>query len=241
MDVRRALRQARLEAGLSQRQLAAWAGVGASMVSRYESGAASPSLQALDRLLEACGRDVRLVLVERYADLHDEFRERAALDWRSRLTGPHLGRSALVRRLLDAGCPVLVAGGWAALLHGVAASYDTEGLLLLGERDVPAFVAANRPPGCWVWPRRLVDGEYAGVQVTAEVFADGGEQRWEQHDGGRFTTRVVREGDPWPAEVRVDTEAGPLRVLAPDLLEPQPGVEPDVLEVWQAWRRAAAT
>jgi transcriptional regulator with XRE-family HTH domain len=55
MDAARVLRQARRRAGLTQRDLAAWAGVPQSRVAKIESGAVIPRVDTLDRLLEACG------------------------------------------------------------------------------------------------------------------------------------------------------------------------------------------
>ena len=54
------LRRARLDAGLTQAELARRAGTAQSAVARYESGSASPSIRTLERLLAAAGH--RLVL-----------------------------------------------------------------------------------------------------------------------------------------------------------------------------------
>jgi transcriptional regulator with XRE-family HTH domain len=48
------LREARRAAGLSQRELARRAGTSSATLSRYESGAISPTVSTLDRLLRAC-------------------------------------------------------------------------------------------------------------------------------------------------------------------------------------------
>jgi uncharacterized protein len=55
------IRKTRESSGLSQETLAARAGTSQPAVSRYESGASSPSVETLDRLLAAMG--VRLDLV----------------------------------------------------------------------------------------------------------------------------------------------------------------------------------
>jgi transcriptional regulator with XRE-family HTH domain len=55
MDAARVLRQARRRAGLTQRELAARAGVPQSRVAKIESGAVIPRVDTLDRLLAACG------------------------------------------------------------------------------------------------------------------------------------------------------------------------------------------
>jgi len=54
------IRQARIAAGLTQTQLAARAGTSQPAVARYESGAASPSVRTLERLLRAAGQRVQL-------------------------------------------------------------------------------------------------------------------------------------------------------------------------------------
>jgi uncharacterized protein len=55
MDTAAALRRARRRSSLSQRDLAASAGVPQPTVSRIESGAVIPRVDTLDRLLAACG------------------------------------------------------------------------------------------------------------------------------------------------------------------------------------------
>jgi predicted nucleotidyltransferase/DNA-binding XRE family transcriptional regulator len=61
MDAATLIRATRESAGLSQGALAARAGTSQPAVSRYESGASSPSVETLDRLLAVMG--VRLGLV----------------------------------------------------------------------------------------------------------------------------------------------------------------------------------
>jgi len=56
MSSRRLLRRARRRAKLSQRQLAAIAGVPQSTVARIELGALSPRTDTLERLLRAAGQ-----------------------------------------------------------------------------------------------------------------------------------------------------------------------------------------
>ena len=56
MDAARVLRQARRRAGLTQRELAARAGVAQSVIGRIESGAVIPRVDTLDRLLAAAGQ-----------------------------------------------------------------------------------------------------------------------------------------------------------------------------------------
>jgi uncharacterized protein len=54
------LRRARLNASLSQVDLAARAGTSQSALARYETGAALPTLPTLERLLAACGRRLEI-------------------------------------------------------------------------------------------------------------------------------------------------------------------------------------
>ena len=54
------LRQARDDAGFSQAVLAKRAGTSQPALARYETGAAIPTLPTLERLLSACGRQLRI-------------------------------------------------------------------------------------------------------------------------------------------------------------------------------------
>lgn len=60
MRADRVLRRARHQAGLSQRALAARAGVLQSTVGRIEIGAVDPRFETMTRLLRACGFDVEV-------------------------------------------------------------------------------------------------------------------------------------------------------------------------------------
>ncbi len=69
VDVGALLMQARERAGISQRVLAGRVGTGQSAISMYESGAHSPTVRTLDRLLAACGLEGRVVLQPLGADV----------------------------------------------------------------------------------------------------------------------------------------------------------------------------
>jgi transcriptional regulator with XRE-family HTH domain len=60
MKAARALKYARAKAGLSQRALAAKAGIPQSTVGRIESGAVDPRVDTLSALLRACGYDLEV-------------------------------------------------------------------------------------------------------------------------------------------------------------------------------------
>jgi len=59
-EIPQTVRQARLDANLSQVELAARAGTSQSALARYETGAALPTLPTLERLLAACGRRLEI-------------------------------------------------------------------------------------------------------------------------------------------------------------------------------------
>jgi predicted nucleotidyltransferase/DNA-binding XRE family transcriptional regulator len=58
------IRQARMEARLTQDQLAELIGTSQPALARYESGAALPTLPTLERLLRGCGRRLQLGTTE---------------------------------------------------------------------------------------------------------------------------------------------------------------------------------
>jgi transcriptional regulator with XRE-family HTH domain len=92
------LRKARNRAGLSQRSLAAKAGVPQSTVGRIETGAIEPRIDTLLRILHASGHD--LELGPRLGEGVDraQIRERLALTPRQRLEDL-TAAAAAVRRL----------------------------------------------------------------------------------------------------------------------------------------------
>ncbi len=61
MDAGSVVLEARLAAGISQRELARRSGVPQAAISRTEHGHVSPRTETLDRLLRSCGRDLELV------------------------------------------------------------------------------------------------------------------------------------------------------------------------------------
>ncbi len=58
MDAATLLREARSSANLTQRELAVRTGVAQPAIARIESGAVSPRVDTLNRVLAACGRSV---------------------------------------------------------------------------------------------------------------------------------------------------------------------------------------
>ena len=70
------LRSARLQAGLSQREVGKRAGRPQSSIARWESGAMQPSLETMRELLRACGFDLWYQLVNDDRS-YDQFIDRA--------------------------------------------------------------------------------------------------------------------------------------------------------------------
>jgi transcriptional regulator with XRE-family HTH domain len=68
-QVAEVLRAARARAGFDQRVLAKRSGLSRPTVTRYESGAVSPTVATLDRLLAACGLQARISLEPLLADV----------------------------------------------------------------------------------------------------------------------------------------------------------------------------
>jgi transcriptional regulator with XRE-family HTH domain len=237
MDIAAALRAARRTTGLSQKKLARRVGLSAGALSRYESGASQPSLPTLDRILAACGKDLRLVLVDRVDDLDVELARRATLPLARRCGEIGFLRPAFLERLVRHDTQVLVGGSWAAELHGIPAE-PAEGRLLVADeaaaltRLATAFMAGSVP-----W--RETEGHFGSLSVRPTTFVEHSVVRWRQADVGSFRTEVVPDGVAWPLERRVDTPDGPLRVLAAHELTEADGVPADVLRAWTAWRAAA--
>lgn len=75
VDARFVIREARKRAGLTQAELATRAGTTQSAVARWESGAVSPSVESLDRILSTCGMRGEIVMTatdDRDQDLIEE-------------------------------------------------------------------------------------------------------------------------------------------------------------------------
>jgi hypothetical protein len=58
------IREARLRAGLTQRELAEKVGTTQSSIARWEAGGARPSLETLSSLARSCGLELRISLAE---------------------------------------------------------------------------------------------------------------------------------------------------------------------------------
>lgn len=237
MDVGALLRQAREEAFLTQRRLAAQLGVPPSTLSRYESGRAAPSLGMLDRILAGCGKQLEATLVQRHADLDAELDRLAALSHQDRLGTVDLLTADFLRQLGDA---VLIGGAWAAALHGLPHEHD-EGRLWIPQDAAFLTELAGLLHRRMAW--LYVDGEPCSPVIRPETFARHPTARWKLTLVGYLDTVLVPAGGTWPEEIRLDRDLGPLRVVPARDLGPGDGVRPEVLAHWlarQCERRAGS-
>jgi len=100
MDISTLVTDARLRAGLSQRELATRAGTSQSAVARIESGAVRPSFDTARRLVAACGFDLRVTLAPASAPRPDRVVEAYKRDVDRTLLRENLSKS-VERRLGD--------------------------------------------------------------------------------------------------------------------------------------------
>ena len=69
------IREARLRAGLTQKELSELTGRERSVIARWEQGTISPPLDSLLQIIHACGFDLPLTLVPVDASADEELRE----------------------------------------------------------------------------------------------------------------------------------------------------------------------
>lgn len=231
MDMPGLLRAARHDAGLTQRALAGRLGVASSSLSRYESGVALPSLAMVERVLTGCGKDAQWTLVQRHADLDAELDRRAALAPHERLYSVALLTSYFVARLGELG--VLIGGAWAASLHGLPHEHDHGRLWSAGdEAGIAGLAELLRERIAFLY----VDGQPTSPDIRPSTLVRHPEAEWVLRLVGSFSTTLVPAGGSWPAEVRLDSEQGPLRVVPAADLGPEDGVRPEILARWLARR-----
>jgi predicted transcriptional regulator len=104
MEPRQMLISARRDAGLSQRRLARRAGVPQPTIARIESGAVTPNLSTLEKLLASCGYRLALETVAPVPADRTPIRELLSLSPTQRLR-----RAAIEGRNLDR----FLRGSWA--------------------------------------------------------------------------------------------------------------------------------
>ena len=226
MELGDILRQARHEAGLSQTSVAQAAGVTRQALCRWESGERPVRSDDADRVLAACGRDIRFQLVTRHADVDEELTRLAALPFPDRMRRTRVLSLEILHRLQATGA-VVFTGCWAAAALGLPALHQVGGLLVSDTAADQARVAGVLKP--WS-PVSVVDGEPWGITWDDQVFVRNPTMTLHSALLGEFSASVVTAT---ALELRVPTDSGPWRVVDPALLVPE-HVDADALERWRA-------
>jgi transcriptional regulator with XRE-family HTH domain len=226
MDLGRVLRQARDDAGLTLAAVASAAGVTRQALSRWERGDRPVRSDDADRVLAACGRDVRFQLVARHADVDGLLDQFASLTFTERIRRlPVLAPDIL--HALQATDGVVFSGAWAAAALGMPALHDVGGMLVSSDRAAQASVAAVLKP--WS-PLSLAPGGPWGITWDDEAFVRNPSLRLHHTLLAEFSTEVA---PVFPLELRVPTDEVAWRVVDPALLVPD-HVDAEVLERWRA-------
>jgi transcriptional regulator with XRE-family HTH domain len=237
MDVTGLLRRARQEAMLTQRQLAAQVGIASSTVSRYESGAAQPSLPMLDRMLAACGKQVEATLVHRHGDLDVDLDQLAAWGHEQRLS-----RIALLTGRFVSQLPVgtVIGGAWAAALHALPHEHRHGTLWVPGDEVSSAALAGLLAQHmAWFYEP---GGDPCSPIIRPDRLVQNPVAEWKVSVAGRFRTVLVPQAAEWPVAVRIDGDLGSLQVVPAETLgQEADGVRPDVLARWLERRGRTAT
>lgn len=158
MDADRLLRAARRQAGLSQRALAARAGVPPSVVAEIESGRRSPRWQLVQELLRCADLDVQLCLPS--APLQETDRAWLALSTSARLYWALGGRR---HHRQDRTHPSWCALGAVAAGRCVVLDPALSTAVWLREHPAPPRTVVRTPTALDVWGRALTRVEAVDV------------------------------------------------------------------------------
>lgn len=226
MNLAAVLRAAREECGLSQQHVARRAGVTPQSLSRWETGTRPVRSDDADRVLAACGRDVRFQIVARHADIDDALARLATRSVTDRMRDvPGLLTPTTLHDLQATGAVTFTAA-WAAAALGLPFLQGVGGLLVGTGAAEQARVAMTLRP---MSPLRLAPGGPWGVVWDDDVFNRYPAGRWHTPLLGDFTTEVIAGLDP---ELRLGTDAGPWRVVVPERLVPQ-YVDASTVQRWR--------
>jgi transcriptional regulator with XRE-family HTH domain len=225
VDLGDVLRQAREQAGLTQATVARKIGVTRFALSRWETGDRPVRSDDADRVLAACGRDVRFQLVTRHADLDEMLAHLASLSCADRIRTLRVLQPHILHQL-QATDAVLFTGAWAAAALGMPRLHDVGGMLVSPDPAGQAKVAAVLKP--WS-PLSLAEGGPWSITWNDDAFVRNPSLRLHTALLGEFTTVVT---DPMPLELRVITDNVPWRIVDPSLLAPD-HVDDTTLERWR--------
>jgi transcriptional regulator with XRE-family HTH domain len=237
VDVGPVMREAREARDWTQRQLARRVGVTASAISRYETGAQQPSLRLLERVLTACGRDLRLTLVDRHDDLQSTLTALAQAPYADRLPREGLSLAFFLDRTSLLGDALHVGGRWAAALHGL----PTEpGDAVLTATDADADVEALAALLLRHYAQIEEEGRFFGLEVRPSTLLRHPRARWYVPDVGTVRTVLVPASEGRPEATVLRTPSGSLHLTPADRITSADGVQPEVLAVWRQWRTGRA-
>jgi transcriptional regulator with XRE-family HTH domain len=225
VDLGALLRAARDEAGLTQVEVARRAGVTANALSRWESGARPVRSDDADRVLAACGRDVRFSLVLRHADTDGLLERMATVPVLERYSQFDLVLPHLLVELQATGA-VRFSRGWAAAALGLPALRRCGGFELSSDPADQAAVAGVLRP----WHPDILDGGRRWEAHWDEaVFQRDPSATWSATVLGSFHVEVVDLVGP---EHRVQVGDQAWRVVEPTRLVPD-DVDETTLDRWR--------
>ena len=203
MDAAALLRQARLDARLSQRGLARTAGTSRSTITAYESGAISPTVRQLDRLVGACGLQVRASLEPKGADV-DQLVDAALAAGADGLAEDAVADLLRFAESLDAGGVTwAVDGATAVAVQGLAVEHRERGIAVLDDAATRAWLrriwakGTNRD-GFSLAPSWDESPELVRIYVRREVYTRLGFVRLRFVDAPPKTLSVTVGGRPLP-------------------------------------------
>lgn len=200
MDIVDLLRHARIQAGLTQDQLARRCGMSQPNISAYESGTRRPGFDAAGRILAGLGLQLRLSTEPLDADLDAHLASVRGLTPAQLLERVPLELSTLA--ILD-GLPVVVTGHLAALLHGVPVPVRRCDVLL-ARAGLEPLAAVFRRFFASRWSERW---QFFGADLLQPD--ESGSSRW-RVAGGELGLEIV---DELPPSVAVSVGERAVQVL----------------------------
>jgi len=171
-EIGRILQARRLEARLTQRSLAAAAGLSQTAVTKLERGAGTTTLATLERAFAALGLRLHVTTEPLDSVVDVAVARLETTPWQDRIEQCGVGR--LHRRLVAAGIAHVFTGAAAALLHGAPVPVALVDLLI-EEAAMDRFYSAILVP--WA-PRRWYDRFEEYTAFIPLHPADPGANRW---------------------------------------------------------------